>query len=958
MRKAIPVLASTALIVLLVTVSIAGAAPGQTPNGPTAPDKLIAGNKPGAYYLDYGFTTLSPSSYPVNGAIRFFSWSDLQTAPDSYNWAPLDFWLNQRAAAGLSAGIFISPYDGEYNGDIRALPNFVIQTHDAVVVLPYPYNPSTPEYINYYQRGDNGNFESEPHTDTWTLTGDAAIVTGAPGGGWVGRLGGKNNAADAVTHDGMRIPAMPSGADWPGGSKMELTFSSYVSTTNSLANADHLYVELLDANNAVITQVAEVTNTSGAKGVWVDQGAFDLSDYTGRFVKIRFRATTGASNPTTFYVDDVALRVRHVVPRYWSNTYLNLYQKFITALGNKLRSDSRVDFVSIGTGLHGETQPVDVFRRNQVLQQYMLNAGLTSQGWVATVNKITDMYVAAFSIGTSLRKNLVLQYAPYFQYVSERKQFTDYAVLQHVGLSSNNLMPELDGALTDNGTGGWDPVINRSAFVPIAFETYANFLCSPVFAYWAMYNGLDKHADYLRFDPELLTGPMGSKNMAIFSWAKNYYGKTAADTPSAWTVMREHRNPTPYCFSANEPSYTSPGSPSSWPQLGNFNFYLYQDDRIPGGQTVPETNDKGADSTYAVNPVNGSPYSAAGLGNCPTSNAYASFYPANYPCNQHPYNPNLPPLAGQSETNYYSPYSWTGGGQEAWVVRRTDQGTGNPYMWFVIDSDYIDGSEVYSVKITVKYFDIGADTWSLRYDATNNDPNGKLAGTVTKGDTKQLMTKVFTITDGKFAKRLAGGGADFVIDSRAVNGANDGNEWIHMVDVSKTGSQPEPSPTPTATQTRTVTPTPTVTPTSTPTTGIVRGIAYFDKNNNGQQDAGEPGLPGAVIALRQGATERYTATAGANGSFMFPAVNPGQYMLAEKTPPAGYLLSSFTLNFAVAANNNLQFDVPHLQAPTATPTLTPTRTSTPTVTGTATRTATPTRDRTYLPMLLKRSNGN
>ena len=81
----------------------------------------------------------------------------------------------------------------------------------------------------------------------------------------------------------------------------------------------------------------------------------------------------------------------------------------------------------------------------------------------------------------------------------------------------------------------------------------------------------------------------------------------------------------------------------------------------------------------------------------------------------------------------------------------------------------------------MKYFDIGTDKWSLKYDSASGE---KSAGTVTKTGTKTLKTATFTVTDGRFGGRLTGG-ADFYIDSR--NGTtNDGNEWIHLVEVERT----------------------------------------------------------------------------------------------------------------------------------------------------------------------------
>jgi len=693
-------------------------------------------------------------------------------------------------------------------------------------------------------------------------------------------------------------------------------------------------------------------------GTWVTQAPINLNSYVGRTLKVRFRATTDATTPTTFYVDNVRLNVRLIIPKYWSSAYQNAYSNFVSKLGERYKSDNRVDFVSIGTGLHGETQPC-----NDEEKGYMKNViGLTSTQWVNTANAITDMYVSAFSTGYVLRKNLVLQYAPSYLTAYERRDMTNYAAARGVGLSYNGLLPDWAGALTNDGWGAYDPMVagGRYNYVPIAWETYTYMLCTPVFSYWSLFSGLDKHADYLRVGDDLLrewSYSLGryvpTVHYPFFEWSKPFWGATPQTTDSVWTVMREHRNPTPYCHLTNYPTYVDQSSGfSTWPQLGNYNFWLYQEDGIEGGRTVVETNDKGADSRYAKNPVNGQPWPAAGLGNCPTNNSYASMYGPNYPCFSTPYNPDLPSLTGSSATNYYAPHSWTGDGKEAWVVRRTDQATSNPYMYFVIDSQYIDGSQTYLAEITVKFFHIGTDTWTLKYDSISGE---KVAGTVTKNGSGQVDTKKFIISDAKFAKRLTGG-ADFFIDSRSTTGVNDGNEWVHMVDVKKLDSIDEPTATPTATATATATHTPTVTPTATPSTGAVSGVAYYDQNGNRVRDAGEPGLAGAEIVLLRGFTtiEDYAATSGPDGSFTLANVAPGSYTLKEKTPPAGYLLSGFTIYFSLAANQTLTFDMFHDPAPTPTPTATATATLTPTPTATATpsATATPVLFHEYLPLLL------
>ena len=219
---------------------------------------------------------------------------------------------------------------------------------------------------------------------------------------------------------------------------MELEFVYYVDSTDATPNADNLYLELLDpVSGDVLATVAQVSNTSGANGAWTTSATFDLSGDANLFARrlaVRLRATTDGSTPTTFYVDNIKLRVRHIVPKYWSAEYLSLYQTFVTRLAAEILGTTPftnipLDFVSMGVGMYGETQPVDGFRY-PAMNAELEAKGLTSSGWIDTVKKITDIYANVFggSAGVKPKMNLLLQYAPYYQNVSERKQFTDYAV--------------------------------------------------------------------------------------------------------------------------------------------------------------------------------------------------------------------------------------------------------------------------------------------------------------------------------------------------------------------------------------------------------------------------------------------------------------------------------------------------------------------------------------------------
>ncbi len=195
---------------------------------------------------------------------------------------------------------------------------------------------------------------------------------------------------------------------------------------------------------------------------------------------------------------------------------------------------------------------------------------------------------------------------------------------------------------------------------------------------------------------------------------------------------------------------------------------------------MPETNQ----ATEGGQPV--------GLGNCPGA-----------PCWPNAYNPNLPP-------NTY----------QAWVIRRTDQATGNPFMWFSADDGYVygDGNQV---QIDVTYWNRGTDRWQLKYQDSSGQelaavPVGGADPWVQKTDSNTFLTASFVLTDTRMSNAMTGG-ADFVLDSRSETGVNDGNEWVHFVELKKlAGPAPQPTPTHTPTPTPTSGPTRTPTPTWTP----------------------------------------------------------------------------------------------------------------------------------------------
>ncbi len=832
------------------------------PTAPPSPARVTApGGAPGVYSVDYLYpsTQLDPAVYPVDGQLGFFVWRDLNPAQGRYDWEPgmpgmLPDWIMKQADAGLRAAIMVSTYDGSDANDIRSTPNWVIKLPDAV--LPVTLTNGLPHYIDYYHRrssrGLNGEFDLD--AKYWTISDTTAITLtksaphddhvsetatrpDRPASGPALRLGGANNVDALITHDPEQVPAMP--ASLAGQTNAYVTARVNIVTTDPNPN-DHLYLEVMDADgnrlgNGAQVDVANTAHAGRAASYWQEY-QLDITPFAlEKNIRVAFRVATDAANPTTFYVDNVQLRVRHLIPKYWSDSYKQAYKQFITALGARYRAtpagaDPRFDlaYVAIGTGVYGESQPTQdnpEWEYGTTFDHVVKNAGLdTTQKWQAWVNEITAAYATAFAsaAGSPPVKPLLLQFAPTFIDPEEKGYTTDYAAGLGVGLSYNRLIPEWVNLFRNNRAGGYDPMRLYWGKVPTAYEgDNWDLGCSPVLTYWAVWGAVARHVDYLRVAPDLLQDAAGRPTVhnAPFAWARPYIGKTVQSAPRVWTILREHRNPAMQrCGYLN---YDTDQWGSTYPEYGNFNYWLAQDDTIAGGRTVAETNDKGADRRYAKDPATGNANTYAGLGNCPPK-AYGAIYNSNPPvCNPEPYNPNLPALKGQDPANYkdyYNPNDWTGEGKEAYVVRRTDQAGANPFMFFRIDDGYIGaGRPSRSVKFTIGYFDIGMDRWSLRYHSTAGE---KVAGTVTKGGTKAYKEISFTVNDAALANGLTGG-ADFSLDSRAPDGTADGDEWVHQVTVERldapVGGTETPTPSPTPTQTLSPTGLPSETPTATAT---------------------------------------------------------------------------------------------------------------------------------------------
>ena len=215
-----------------------------------------------------------------------------------------------------------------------------------------------------------------------------------------------------------------------------------------------------------------------------------------------------------------------------------------------------------------------------------------------------------------------------------------------------------------------------------------------------------------------------------------------------------------------------------------------------------------------------------------------------------------------------------------------------------------------------------------------------------KSNTNTWKVATFLIEDGYFGNRRPGG-ADFYIDTRSDTGVNDGDEYIHHIDVQKRNNvaQLTPSPTPTGgvpTTTPVLTPTPTATPT--PGSSSLAGYVFEDTNLNYLRDPGEQPLPGALVKLLTSSnTLIMQVSSDSNGYFLFPNLTPNVQYIVRVEPPPGWamrIVSQWVFS-APGIQTIINFAAERLAAYTPPTPATPSATSTPTLTPTITPTSTP-----------------
>jgi hypothetical protein len=137
-------------------------------------------------------------------------------------------------------------------------------------------------------------------SDSWAGTNLSNYHT-SPGYAALGvdSTGWAKDGADGAFYQTVSIP--------PGVGTASLSFWYSITTHENTSTAyDNLYVTIRDSDGNFLAYVTELSNVDKTTGYV--QKTFDLTPYIGRTIRVRFGATSDASDTTTFRIDDVSIQ--------------------------------------------------------------------------------------------------------------------------------------------------------------------------------------------------------------------------------------------------------------------------------------------------------------------------------------------------------------------------------------------------------------------------------------------------------------------------------------------------------------------------------------------------------------------------------------------------------------------------------------------------------------------------
>jgi murein DD-endopeptidase MepM/ murein hydrolase activator NlpD len=135
-----------------------------------------------------------------------------------------------------------------------------------------------------------------------TNTSDPYLTVSPYAGSWLGWMGGRNNASDLLYQD---FPVDPSAS---GGI---FSYFVWMESGETGGTFDYFYVMLRNSNGDLIQQLDTLDNSYASPNTWVQRSLSlpNLSAFRGQNVRISFEAITDANTITSFYVDDVSLKL-------------------------------------------------------------------------------------------------------------------------------------------------------------------------------------------------------------------------------------------------------------------------------------------------------------------------------------------------------------------------------------------------------------------------------------------------------------------------------------------------------------------------------------------------------------------------------------------------------------------------------------------------------------------------
>ncbi len=516
--------------------------------------------------------------------------------------------------------------------------------------------------------------------------------------------------------------------------------------TSFLRNASQLSVTLLNGQQIQKPTIAGLMLTGGASANWSptygNQGVtWDYgTDFTPKIVYDNMGVPTG-------YILDPGCGKTAVMPRFDDPRWQQALFNDIAEMGRQYNDDPRLSAIEVNSGYDGEPQPT----KNVEGCDFSHSASqiISPTEWRLFIYGLIDAYAAAFP-----------NKPVYVQIFWLDRNVAEYAIGKGLGIKTNSLTDDANyfynyaddpaGSPEDSGAGMIRIAQDIGSHTYLAFESGAPWKPYPdSHVYFAYLAALSTHPDFIdsfRSWNEGLAAAGGSAYTADspLNFIQSHLGVTLETTPDVWIALRN----TDYDECDGVRCYTG--------YRGDWNFWLYRPENIPGNNTK----------------VVGLAPSGVWTG-----------------------------IPGEAQNQVY-----------ARKARRTDEAAGQHYMSFNVDDGYpyagqkpraLPGGRV-GYRLSLIYLDQGTDTLSVEY----KDYGGTLRSvSLQKTNTKTFMRHTWTINDAYFHNNMPGG-ADF-----RLNANEDGDETIHMIQVAGfwDTSLPSPTPGPSATAVPTATPVPTAT---------------------------------------------------------------------------------------------------------------------------------------------------